>query len=89
MMRLLISSLATLLLAAPLFTSTARAADDCANASDQATLDECAGKDFDAADKKLNDAYKQIMDRLKDNAGSKKLLQNLSTTVCFIFGEVL
>ena len=73
-MRLLLSSLATLLLAAPLFAGVARAADDCANASDQATLDACAGKDFDAADKKLNDAYKQITDRLKDNAGSKKLL---------------
>lgn len=70
-MRLLL--LATLALAAPLFATAARA-DDCANASDQATLDACAGKDFDAADKKLNDAYKQITDRLKDNAASKKLL---------------
>lgn len=74
MMRLLLSSLATLILAAPLLVGVAHAADDCANASDQATLDACAGKDFDAADKKLNDAYKQITDRLKDNAGSKKLL---------------
>jgi len=74
MMRLLLSSLATLILAAPLFAGVAHAADDCANASDQATLDECAGKDFEASDKKLNDAYKQITDRLKDNAPSKKLL---------------
>ena len=73
MMRLLLSSLATLILAAPLLAGVARA-DDCANAMDQATMDECAGKDFDAADKKLNDAYKQIEGRLKDNAGSKKLL---------------
>lgn len=74
MMRLLLSSLATLMLAAPLFVSTARAADDCANAQDQATMNECAGKDFNAADKKLNDAYKQIEGRLKDDAASKKLL---------------
>ncbi len=69
-MRLL---LVTLILATPLLAGVARAGD-CANASDQATLDECAGKDFDAADKKLNEAYKQIVERLKDNAGSKKLL---------------
>ncbi|WP_320412018.1 MULTISPECIES: lysozyme inhibitor LprI family protein [Mesorhizobium] len=74
MMRLLLSSLATLVLAAPLVAGAARAADDCANAQDQATMDQCAGKDFDAADKKLNEAYKQIMGRLKDNAPSKKLL---------------
>lgn len=73
-MRLLLSSLATLILAAPLLAGVAQAADHCANAQDQATLDECAGKNFDAADKKLNDAYRQIMDRLKDNAPSKKLL---------------
>ncbi|MBZ9711493.1 lysozyme inhibitor LprI family protein [Mesorhizobium sp. ESP7-2] len=72
-MRLLLSSLATLILAAPHFVGTARAAD-CANAQDQATMNQCAGKDFGAADKKLNDAYKQIMDRLKDNAASRKLL---------------
>lgn len=72
-MRLLFSCLATLILAAPLSVAAARA-DECANAMDQATMDECAGKDFDAADKKLNDAYKQITDRLKDNAASKKRL---------------
>ncbi|MER8376643.1 lysozyme inhibitor LprI family protein [Mesorhizobium sp. M1396] len=75
-MRFLLSSLATLILAAPLFVNTARAADDCANAQDQATMNECAGKDFAASDKKLNDAYRQIEGRLKDNAASKKLLVN-------------
>ena len=74
MMRLILSSLATLMLAAPLFASPARAADDCANAQDQATMNECAGKAFNEADAKLNDAYKQIEGRLKDNAASKKLL---------------
>ncbi|MFC3324800.1 lysozyme inhibitor LprI family protein [Mesorhizobium cantuariense] len=79
MMRLLFSSLATLILATPilvtpLFAGVARAADDCANAQDQTTMNECAGKDFTTADKKLNDAYKQIEGRLKDDAASKKLL---------------
>ncbi|TRC75630.1 DUF1311 domain-containing protein [Mesorhizobium sp. WSM4307] len=73
-MRFLLSSLATLLLAAPLLAVPARAAADCANAQDQTTMNQCAGKDFDAADKKLNDAYKQIEGRLKDDAASKKLL---------------
>ena len=72
-MRRLLSCLATLMLAAPLLAGVARA-DDCANAQDQATMDQCAGKNFDAADKKLNDAYKQIQARFKDDAASKKLL---------------
>ena len=37
-------------------------------------MNECAGKAFDEADAKLNDAYKQIEGRLKDDAASKKLL---------------
>ncbi|RJT39407.1 DUF1311 domain-containing protein [Mesorhizobium waimense] len=72
-MRLLLSTIATLTLAVPLSGGAARA-DDCANAQDQATMNECAGKDFHAADKKLNDAYKQIEGRLKDDAAGKKLL---------------
>ncbi|WP_352606945.1 lysozyme inhibitor LprI family protein [Mesorhizobium sp. M0488] len=74
-MRLLLSrtGLATLILAVPLFAGAARA-DDCANAQDQTTMNECAGKAFEAADKKLNNAYKQIEGRLKGDAASKKLL---------------
>lgn len=72
-MRLLLTGLATLMLAAPLLAGVARA-DDCANAQDQATMNACAGKDFDKADKALNDAYKQINARLKDDAATKKLL---------------
>ncbi|RWM74794.1 MULTISPECIES: lysozyme inhibitor LprI family protein [Mesorhizobium] len=73
-MRLPKTGLATLILAVPLFANAARAADDCANAMDQTTMNECAGKSLAKADKKLNDAYKQIEGRLKDNAASKKLL---------------
>ncbi|RWN64422.1 MAG: DUF1311 domain-containing protein [Mesorhizobium sp.] len=67
------TGLATLILAVPLLANAARA-DDCANAQDQATMNECAGKSFTEADKKLNHAYRQIEERLKDDAATKKLL---------------
>lgn len=57
-----------------LFTPLAQAAVDCANASDQATMNQCAGQDFKAADKELNTVYQQITGRLKDNPDSKTLL---------------
>lgn len=57
-----------------LFPSLAHAAIDCANASDQATMNQCAGQDFKAADKELNAVYQQITGRLKDNPDGKKLL---------------
>jgi uncharacterized protein YecT (DUF1311 family) len=79
-MRLLLSKtglaktgLATWLLAVPLLANAAQA-EDCANAQDQATMNECAGKSFAEADKKLNHAYRQIEGRLEDDAASKKLL---------------
>ncbi len=59
-----------------LFTSIAHAAVDCANASDQATMNQCAGQEYKAADKELNAVYQQITARLKDNAEGKKLLVN-------------
>ncbi|WP_445177604.1 lysozyme inhibitor LprI family protein [Pseudomonas sp. McL0111] len=68
-------SLRMLLALTPLlFTSLAHAAVDCANANDQATMNQCAGQDFKAADNELNKVYQQISDRLKDNADTKKLL---------------
>ncbi|MCL9802634.1 lysozyme inhibitor LprI family protein [Pseudomonas sp. AKS31] len=57
-----------------LFAPIAHAAVDCANASDQATMNQCAGQDFKAADKELNTVYQQITARLKDNPEGKKLL---------------
>lgn len=59
-----------------LFSSVAHAAVDCANASDQATMNQCAGQAFKAADKELNAVYQQITGRLKDNPDGKKLLVN-------------
>jgi len=70
-MRLLLTGLATLILAAPLLAGVGRA-DDCDK--NQMTLNECAGKAFDVADKALNDTYRQISARLKDNTATKKLL---------------
>lgn len=49
-------------------------ADDCANASDQATMNECAGKAFKASDAELNALYKQIEARLKDDQDKARLL---------------
>ncbi|TJV10544.1 MAG: hypothetical protein E5Y18_23340, partial [Mesorhizobium sp.] len=45
------------ILALPLLAGVVRA-DDCADAQDQATMNECAGKSFTEADKKLNHAYR-------------------------------
>ncbi|MGH6809784.1 MAG: lysozyme inhibitor LprI family protein [Ensifer adhaerens] len=49
-------------------------ADDCADASDQATMNECADKAFKASDTELNALYKQIEARLKDDQDKTKLL---------------
>lgn len=56
-----------------LFTPLAHALD-CANASDQATMNQCAAQEHKAADKELNALYQQITARLKSNPDSKKLL---------------
>lgn len=56
------------------FFPFAHAAVDCANASDQATMNQCAGQAFKAADNELNVVYQQITGRLKDNPDGKKLL---------------
>lgn len=56
-----------------LFTPFAHALD-CANASDQVTMNQCAAQEHKAADKELNALYQQISARLKNNPDSKKLL---------------
>ena len=74
-MRSLLSwtSLVTLILAATFLASAARA-DDCVDPPNQLAMNECAGKAFDEADKKLNDAYRQMAGRLNNDAATKKLL---------------
>ncbi|VVN30164.1 lysozyme inhibitor LprI family protein [Pseudomonas fluorescens] len=56
-----------------LFTTVAHAAD-CDNATDQATMNQCAAQQNKAADKELNALYQQITERLKGSPDSKKLL---------------
>ena len=56
-----------------LFTSFAHAVD-CDNATDQATMNQCAAQQNKAADKELNALYQQINARLKGSPDSKKLL---------------
>ena len=55
-------------------TAPATAHDKCTDASDQATLNECADKAFKAADGELNRLYKEIQARLKEDADTSKLL---------------
>ncbi|POF39071.1 urease-associated protein [Pseudomonas laurylsulfativorans] len=57
-----------------LFTSLAHAAVNCDNATNQATMNQCASLQQAAADKELNTLYQQITSRLKGNPDGKKLL---------------
>ena len=50
------------------------AADKCADAQDQATMNQCADNAYKASDAKLNKVYKQITGRLKDDHDTAKLL---------------
>jgi uncharacterized protein YecT (DUF1311 family) len=62
-----------LALAPVMFTSMAFAVD-CDNATDQATMNQCAAQQNAAADKELNALYQQITTRLKAESERKKLL---------------
>jgi uncharacterized protein YecT (DUF1311 family) len=62
-----------LALAPVMFTSMAFAVD-CDNATDQATMNQCAAQQNAAADKELNALYQQITTRLKAEPERKKLL---------------
>lgn len=63
-----------LLALTPLLFTPMVFAVDCDNASDQATMNQCAVQQNAAADKELNALYQQITSRLKRNPDSKKLL---------------
>ncbi|MEI2299587.1 lysozyme inhibitor LprI family protein [Ensifer sp. MJa1] len=49
-------------------------AADCADAIDQATMNECADKALRVSDAELNSLYKQMALRLKDDQDAAKLL---------------
>ncbi|AWM93352.1 urease-associated protein [Pseudomonas sp. 31-12] len=63
-----------LLALTPLLLTTVAHAADCDNATDQATMNQCAAQQHKTADKELNALYQQITNRLKSNPDSKKLL---------------
>jgi uncharacterized protein YecT (DUF1311 family) len=54
--------------------TAALAKDKCADAQDQATMNQCADVAFKQSDKKLNELYKNIETRLADDADTRKLL---------------
>ena len=63
-----------LLLLVGMTLSPVARADDCSNASDQATMSECAGKALQKSDAELNATYDQIRQRLKNAPETLKLL---------------
>lgn len=52
----------------------AGAAENCANANDQASMNECADKEFKSSDRELNQRYNEIKARLKDDTDTTKRL---------------
>ena len=71
-MRIMLFALPAMALMA--LSTTAARAEDCTEAPDQASTDECADKAYQASDAELNKLYKQIEGRLKDDADTRKLL---------------
>ncbi|MCJ8205224.1 lysozyme inhibitor LprI family protein [Pseudomonas sp. RGM2987] len=63
-----------LLALTPLLLATVAQADDCTNAITQGEMNQCAAQQYKAADKELNDLYKQITTRLTDDPKAKQLL---------------
>ena len=56
------------------FSAAALAGDvDCSKAMTQMDMDFCAGKNFQASDKKLNDTYRDVMTALGDKNYQAKL----------------
>ncbi|MCI0998008.1 lysozyme inhibitor LprI family protein [Pseudomonas corrugata] len=63
-----------LLALTPLLFVALAQADDCANATTQGEMNQCAAQEKNAADNELNSLYKQITARLKGNPEGKQLL---------------
>src|SRR5690606_2535169 len=63
-----------LLALTPLLITSVTYAADCDNATDQATMNQCAAQQNKAADRELNTLYQQITAHLKDSPDAKKLL---------------
>lgn len=63
-----------LLALTPLLFAAVVQADDCADATTQGEMNQCAAKENKAADNELNSLYKQITARLKDNPEATQML---------------
>lgn len=70
-LRIAVPSLAFLAITA---MNGAAAAQDCNNAQTQAQMTECAAQAHEKADRKLNETYKEIADRLADEPAIKAAL---------------
>lgn len=57
-----------------LLTLPAAQAAECDDPQDQATMNECAKMSYEASDAELNRLYRQIEQRLGDDADTKRLL---------------
>ncbi|WP_353154717.1 lysozyme inhibitor LprI family protein [Pollutimonas bauzanensis] len=69
---------------APVESMSQAHAVDCANASAQSTLNECADKDYKKSDAELNKLYKDIRGRLSDQPDAvKKLVAAQKAWVAF------
>ncbi|PWJ84950.1 uncharacterized protein YecT (DUF1311 family) [Pseudaminobacter salicylatoxidans] len=69
--------LRSLLFTVPLLMTSAAVAQiqpGCSEASDQASLNQCADKAYKKTDAALNATYKEIMGRLKDDKDTRKRL---------------
>lgn len=58
------------------FMVPAAYADTCADAEDQATLNQCAAQEYKAADAELNTRFHEIRKRLVDDAATRGLLRD-------------
>lgn len=66
-----------LVLASSIFlvgVSLAHSQQSCGDKTNQTDMNICAGQAYSKADRELNSVYKQIAGRLKDDAGTTKLL---------------
>ncbi len=60
--------------AALLASGFAEAKDRCDEATDQASMNQCAAAAYAASDKRLNEVYRQVRDRLKDEPDTARAL---------------
>ena len=66
-------AVATLLIGGQALAQQSGNGDCYSTAVTQLDLDQCAGSDFDAADKELNKIYRELLSRLPDSADQKAL----------------